>query len=144
MNNPRGRVLSITGSGPDRRALVDVDPSVVCKRCAEGKGCGAGLYGGSTENRQVEAIIPSNADIAVGDTVVVTLAPRNILVAAAIVYGWPLVGAAAGAAIAYSASYSDAAAAASALAGLLAGAVLVRRRLNAAQCLRQFTPQIVA
>ena len=143
MNDPEGRILSITGSGADRRALVDVESTAVCQRCAEGKGCGAGLFGAGAEKRQVEASVPLNANIAIGDNVTVTLAPRNILAAASIVYGWPLIGAAAGAAVAYWASYGDAVAAISALAGLMAGAVLVRRRLNASQCLRQFTPQIV-
>ncbi|MDH3747217.1 MAG: SoxR reducing system RseC family protein [Gammaproteobacteria bacterium] len=143
MINPQGRILSITGSGPDRRALVDVDSTPVCPRCAEGKGCGAGLFGAGARKRQVEATVPLNANIAIGDKVAVTLAPRNILAAASIVYGWPLIGAAVGAAIAYWASYDDVVAAVSALIGLTAGAMLVRRRLSASQCLRQFTPQIL-
>lgn len=144
MNNPQGKVLAITGSGTDRRALVDVESGPVCPRCAAGKGCGAGLYGGNRNKRQVEAAVPLDAIIAIGDQVTVTLAPRNVLAAALIVYGWPLVGAATGAAIAYWASYGDAAAAISALAGLVTGEILVRRRLNESECLRQFTPQILA
>lgn len=144
MYEPQGRVISLSGRDTDRHALVDVDATVFCSRCREGKGCGAGLFGQSERQRRVEVEIPAGVDIEPGDLVSISLAPRNVLRAAAIVYGWPLLGAAAGAMLAYAGSYGDAAAAASALAGLAGGAMLVRYRLRQQRCLRQFTPRIIA
>ena len=142
MNNPQGTVIAISGDGLSRRAHVEVTAAEFCRRCAEGKGCGAGLGGQGGKLRRIEAEIPPGADVAAGDVVGIALAPRNVLRAATIVYGWPLAGAAVGATFAYSASFGDAAAAASALVGLAAGAVLVRVRLRRSGCLRQFMPRI--
>jgi positive regulator of sigma E activity len=143
MDHPEGTVVSITASDVGREAIVEVDAAAVCARCAAGKGCGALAFAGRAGKRRVTVTIPPGVDLGVGDSVNVTLEPRNVLLAAAIVYGWPLTGAALGAGIAIAASYGDAAAAASALTGLAAGAVLARQRLLKAGCQRRFMPRIV-
>ena len=142
MNNPQGTVIAISGEGLHRRAQVEVTAAAFCRRCADGKGCGAGLGAQGGKRRRIEAEIPRGADVSAGDVVGIALAPRNVLRAAAIVYGWPLVGAGLGALLAYSASFGDGAAAVSALLGLAAGAALVRVRLRQSGCLREFMPRI--
>lgn len=144
MEQPRGKIISISGNDPERRALVEVDAAAACARCAEGRGCGAGLGSARPATRRVEATIPAGANVSPGDTVVISLAPQSVLAAAAIVYGWPLAGAVAGAGFAYLGAYGDTAAALAALGGLVVGGLLVRRRLARTACLRQFTPRVVA
>lgn len=142
MDNPQGKVIAISGDGSYRRAHVEVIAAEFCRRCAEGKGCGAGLSGQGGKVRRIEADIPPGADVAAGDVVGIALAPRNVLRAATIVYGWPLAGAVFGAVLAYSVSFGDGVAAVSALGGLAAGAVLVRVRLRRSGCLREFMPRL--
>ncbi len=140
MDNPRGTVLSLV-DGPDgARAIVNVDAAVACPRCAAGKGCGAGLFASDGGKRQVEASVRPDIEVAANDVVEIVLAPQNLLRAAFIVYGLPLLGAAAGAAIAYTMSLGDAGAALAAVAGLAAGLVLGRWRLRKATCLQRFLP----
>jgi len=143
MKNPQGKVIAISGDGPNRRAHIEVTAAEFCRRCAEGKGCGAGFTGQGSQIRRIEAEIPPGTDLAAGDVVSIALAPRNVLRAATIVYGWPLSGAAIGAGLAYYVAFDDGPAAASALVGLAAGAALVRLRLRRSGCLRQFMPRIV-
>lgn len=78
----------------------------------------------------------------VGDRVELRLAPENLLRAALIVYGLPMMGAVAGVAAAYAANLGDAAAAAFALAGLGCGLLVGRRRLQRSTTLCRFTPRI--
>ena len=127
--------------GPDgMRAVVNVDAAAACPRCAAGKGCGAGLFAGGADKRRVEASIPPGVELAANDVVEITLAPENLLRAALIVYGLPMLGAALGAALAYAFTLGDAAAATAAVAGLAAGLLLGRWRLSQASCLRRFLP----
>ncbi len=141
MDAPQGTVISIASDA--RSAVVEVDAAVACARCAEGRGCGAGIVASSERKRQVIVAIPSGADIARGDVVHLLLEPRDVLAAASTVYGWPLLGAACGAMLAYAASLDDMAAAASTLGGLGGAALLARLRLRQKGCLRQFTPRIL-
>ena len=140
MQSQQGTVIALEPGDEGTRALVEVDVAAVCPRCASGKGCGAGL--GLMKNRQVEARVPAGASIDAGDTVRLSLAPNNVLRAAVIVYGWPLLGAAAAAALAYLAGLGDAGAAMAAVLGLGTGLGLARRRLRG--CLRDFTPEVIA
>ena len=71
-----------------------------------------------------------------------TLAPKNVLRAAGIVYGLPLAAAAGGAALAYLLGFGDPAAALAAIAGLAAGLALAKQRLGG--CLKDFTPEVIA
>lgn len=143
MDNPRGRVIAITGFEPAPHALVEVDAAFSCARCAEGKGCGAGLLGRTTGSRRVDALIGGGLTVREGDEVRIELAPSNLLQASMIVYGLPLSGAVLGAAVAYLAGLGELYAAMAALGGILAGLTVARLRLLRSDCLRQFTPTIV-
>lgn len=142
MQNPKGKIVSLVDSATGMCAVVDVDLAVVCPRCAAGKGCGAGLFGAGSGNRQVEASIRPGLKVAEGDVVEIGLAPDNLLHAAIIVYGLPLLGALVAAGLAYGFSLGDAAAALAALAGLSAGLVAGRWRLSQTSCLQRFVPTV--
>lgn len=143
MNTTIGKVLRVSGEGSRRNALVEVRADTVCARCAAGKGCGAGLFGKRETLRQVAVRVPERASIHEGDSVRLVMQPRDLLVASAIVYGWPLAGGVLGALFAWWLGGSDAQAAVTALAGIGAGAWLARRRMKDAACLQRFTPRIV-
>lgn len=142
MNNPKGKIVALVREDSGIRAVVEVDPQVVCPRCAAGRGCGAGLFSGEQQARRVEAWISPGLDIDEGDVVRIELAPQNVLRAALIVYGLPLSGAAIAAGIAYLYGLGDAGAAALAIAGLIAGIVTARHQLARRACLAQFTPTV--
>lgn len=143
MENPRGRVIAVTHCEPSPHALVEVDAPAACARCKEGKGCGAGLLGGDTGSRRVDALIGAGVRVREGDEVRIELAPSNLLRASLVVYGLPLSGAILGAALAYFAGLGELYAAMTALGGIVAGLAVARVRLRTADCLRQFTPTIV-
>ena len=148
MANPHGHVVSIeydqSIDNPfiRRTALVRVDRGVSCPRCAAGKGCGGGLLGSTSEERQVAAIVPASLDLVVGDSVGLVLEPQNVLRAALLVYGVPLICGVGAALIAYGLGLEDGGAASSALGGLLVGLTAVRARLGRRRCLREFTPVV--
>ena len=134
--------MSLVDSSNGARAVVAVDLASACPRCAAGKGCGAGLFASGGSDRQVEATIRPGLDIAADDLVEIALAPDNLLQAAIIVYGLPMLGAVVAAAIAYALSLGDAAAAVAALLGLGSGLALSRWRLRQTACLQRFVPSI--
>ena len=142
MDNPTGRVLSLVDSPDGMRAVVAVSDAPVCPRCAAGKGCGAGLLATQHGARNIEVVVPAGMAVTIDDDVEVSLAPRNILRAALIVYGLPLLGALAGVALAYAAGLGDEGAVGTALLGLGAGLLVGRHRLGRADCLQRFTPVI--
>ena len=142
MNEPQGRILDLIRDGDGVRALIEVEAEAVCPRCAEGRGCGAGILSGAGRVRRVEARIPRGLDVVVGDVVRVVLAPEQMFRAAMIVYGIPLAGAALGALGAYQLGLGDAGAALLALAGLAAGLSIGKSRLRRRDCLARFTPSI--
>jgi sigma-E factor negative regulatory protein RseC len=144
MDNPRGRVVSLSNGAEGARAIVSVEVESACPRCAAGKGCGAGLVTGAGRNREVEATIRVGLDIGENDIVEISLEPHHLLRAAAIVYGLPMLGAVGAAAIAYALSLGDAAAALAALAGLACGLAVSRWRLQQTSCLRRFVPSVQA
>ena len=82
-------------------------------------------------------------DVRIGDLVSIMLEPRNVLRAAIIVYGYPLMGAVLAAFIAYGIGLGDIAAALAALSGLVAGILIAKVRLQNTRCLRDFTPIVV-
>ncbi len=142
MDMPRGTVVSLVDRAAGQSVTIEVDVSATCPRCAAGKGCGAGLLGAGGGKQQLQVMVDRDHGIREGDVVNLHLAPRNILRAASIVYGWPLLGAVLGAAIAYGRSVGDAGTALAALAGLSAGLLLGRWRLRQTSCLRQFVPRV--
>lgn len=143
MNTTIGKVVNVSGEGSQRNALVEVSADAVCARCAAGKGCGAGLFGKRETMRQIAVAVPERARIREGDTVKLVMQSRDLLVASAIVYGWPLAGGVLGALFAWQLGGSDALAAIAALAGIGAGVWLARRRVQDVACLQRFTPRIV-
>ncbi len=134
--------MSLVDSTNGARAVVIVDVASACPRCAAGKGCGAGLFASSGSNRQIEATIRPGLDIAEEDIVEIGLAPDNLLQAAIIVYGLPMLGAVVAAAIAYTLALGDAAAAVAALLGLASGLAIGRWRLRQTACLQRFVPTV--
>ena len=144
MNSIVGKVLSVHGEDGQRNALVEVSAGAVCARCAAGKGCGAGLFGKRETMRQIEVAVPERASLREGDTVKLVMHSRDLLVASAIVYGWPLAGGVLGAFGAWQLGGSDAFAAVTALAGIGAGVWLARRRVRDVTCLQRFTPRIAS
>jgi len=143
MENPRGRVIAVNCVEPSPHALVEVDATISCARCTEGKGCGAGLLGGDAGPRRVDALIGSGLTVNEGDEVRIELAPTNLLQASAIVYGLPLSGAVGGATLSYLMGFGELYAALTALGGILAGLYVAYLRLRGSKCLRKFTPTIV-
>ncbi len=141
MRNPQGRIVSIDGDGGN--VVVEIQPGIACERCASGKGCGAGLLGRSPGERRVSATVAASLDLHRGDDVIVALQPRNLLRAAFIVYGYPLLGAITAAIAASIMNFGDGAAAAVALTGVAGGFGIARLRLRAARCLRDFVPTVV-
>lgn len=142
MQNPQGRIVSIDRDH-NRNVVVEVEATVACRRCAEGKGCGAGLLNGPPQDRQVSALLVDGLVVGDGDRVSLDLAPRNLLQAAIIVYGYPLAAAILAALLALGLGLGDLAAAACALVGIGAGVLLARLRLRNAGCLRRLTPLVV-
>jgi sigma-E factor negative regulatory protein RseC len=143
MQNPQGRILSVSGADPLSAVVVEIETSVACQRCASGKGCGAGLLGGRAKDRQIEATVSSGLRVKSGDSVSVQLEPSNVLQAAIIVYGYPLASAVLAALAAMTLGLGDVASAVFALTGIGTGFLMARRRLRSAQCLRDFTPVVV-
>jgi len=143
MQNPEGHVVSVRTDDSGTRAIVEVDSAVVCERCESGKGCGAGLLGREPGDKRVEAFVAENLDVHSGDLVSIALAPRNILRAALIVYGYPLFGAVSAAIMSFAIGLGDAYGALAALFGLVSGILVARFRLRNTRCLRAFTPTVV-
>ena len=142
MDNPTGKIQSLIASNGNVRAVVEVDVSKACPRCAAGKGCGAGLFTGSGRIRRVEAIVGEHISLAEGDSVELSLASDNLLQAALIVYGIPLFGAIAAAGLAYLLQLGDSAAAVAAVVGLFSGLLVGRWRLSRGECLENFVPYV--
>ena len=143
MDSPTGRVVAVGNTQAPLHALVEVDAALNCRRCAEGKGCGAGVFGRTTTGRRVDALIAAGLSVEEGDEVRIELAPASVLRASLLVYGAPLAGAVLAASIAYVARLGDVFAAASAIIGIAAGLMVARTQLRKASCLRQFTPTVV-
>jgi sigma-E factor negative regulatory protein RseC len=138
MDQARGRIIELQ----DELASVEVDTASFCARCAQGKGCGAGMLWGDSGQRHINVAAPRRLALQVGDRVALELAPQSVLHAAGIVYGIPLVTAALAAALAWVAGLADGLAALAGLVGVLAGIVIARWRLQRRRCLRRFTPVV--
>ena len=143
MQNIEGRVVSTLVDDSGIRAVVEVASAVVCARCESGKGCGAGLLGRQSGARRIEADVIANLDVKNGDLVSVALAPRNILRAAVIAYGYPLAGTVLATVFAFAADLGDVYGAIAALTGLIVGIAVAKYRLGNSKCLRDFTPTVI-
>ena len=142
MDNPIGKIRSLKDSDGDLRAVVEVDVSQACPRCAAGKGCGAGLFTGNARKRSVEVIVGEHLSLAEGDSVEISLGSEDLLKAALIVYGLPLSGAIIAAGLAYLLELGDSTAAIAAVVGLVSGLLVGRWRLSRGECIESFVPHI--
>ena len=140
MDSPVGRIVSI-GQG---RATVAVERTAACPRCAAGKGCGAGLLGGSRHPALLEVRLSPQLCVNEGDEVRLTLEPAHLLRASLLVYGLPLAGMVLALVVAWllARPLSDPAAVAWAVSGLAAGFFAGRRQLGRRDCLKRFIPEI--
>ncbi len=143
MQDPEGQVVSVNTDSGRRVAVIRIDGVAACARCKEGKGCGAGLLGGRTSTREIDAGIADGVDVASGDVVRINLEPANLLRASMVVYGYPLLAALVLVAVARLFALPDVLSAAFALGGLFAGLLLARRTLAKRGCIDAFTPLIV-
>ena len=144
MEQATGHVIALESGPAKQHAEVEVSAAVACARCAAGRGCGAGLLGGSEKNRRVQARIAAGIDVQEGDEVRIELSHRQVLRASWLVYGLPLVAAVIATGIAYLFRLDDFFAVVAAVVGLAAGLLLARRQLASAACLYRCTPTIVA
>ncbi len=143
MENPQGQIIAMSAARSECQVVVEVESVIVCERCESGQGCGAGLLGKQAGDKCVEAVVAAGLDVRLGDRVSIALAPRNVLRAAIIVYGYPLLGAVSAAFVAYRVGLGDVAGPLAALLGLVSGISIARVRLQGARCLRDFTPIVV-
>ncbi len=144
MDNPEGRVVSVSAGTPHASVVLDVDSSAVCPRCAAGRGCGAGIFGQTTgSRRRIAAAVDSGLSVGAGDIVRIAMQPANVLLAAFIVYGYPLITAIAAASLAWALQLGDLYTAVFALLGITLGVLLARWRLANNECLQRLTPVVV-
>lgn len=142
MDNPSGIIQSLYDQQGRVCALVAVDASAVCARCAAGKGCGAGLLAAGGRERLVEAAVRHPGSVAEGDQVELSMHPAHLLAAAFTVYAMPLLGAVAAAVIAYYFEWSDGLAVAAVAGGMIAGFLAGRHRLGRNRCLSTLVPVV--
>ena len=140
METASGRVEAVH----NQQITVVVTAPVACRRCAAGNGCGAGLLSGTERERRIDVALPQGMQLAPGDHVSLGIAPGQLLRAAGIAYGVPLlslVGAAGLAALAGS-TPGDGPAIAMALAGLGIGVLISRRILARARTCDGYVPTV--
>ncbi|MGB5164181.1 MAG: SoxR reducing system RseC family protein [Woeseiaceae bacterium] len=138
----QGTVVAIRAAGGRRVAVVEVSAEQVCQRCASGKGCGAGIGLSATSLKQIEVPLGDSHNLREGQSVELRMQDGGLLRAAAVVYGWPLLGGLLGAAVGL--SRSEASAALLALCGMLAGWLLASWYLKQSRCLQRLVPVISA
>lgn len=142
MDIPQGTIVALVDGDGGPHADIEVEVAAACPRCARGRGCGAGIFGAGGRTRQIRVPIDKSQQLETGDRVRLCLAADNVLRAAILVYGVPLLGALIGVIGSYALALGDAGTALAAIAGLTAGALASRRRLRRESCLRRFTPSI--
>lgn len=142
MDRPHGRIIELIADAAPRRAVVEVESSMRCPRCAAGKGCGAGLLGGDGRLHRIAAVIPDDLELQPGDSVRLELAPRDLLQAATLAYGAPLVGVLAFAGAATIADLGDLPAVLLTLLGGIVGFATGRARLRGRECRLRLTPTV--
>jgi sigma-E factor negative regulatory protein RseC len=138
MNAPSARVIT---TGP-KVATVAVDVAA-CARCAAGRGCGAGLLQRG-RTRLLRVRVADGLRLEPGDCVRLELAPRDLLRAAWLVYGLPLLSLVlfVAAATTMAELAGDAGVTAIGAAGLAAGLIASRRILRKDGCLQDLTPTV--
>lgn len=86
MESSVGKVVAVKPPG----VTIDVEAVPFCRRCASGRGCGAGLLIGDDGKRRIEVPLPEGFQLSPGDQVILELGSRNLLRAATLAYGLPL------------------------------------------------------
>ena len=142
MESETGLVVAVSGD----TATVEVTSPIACRRCASGKGCGAGLLD-TGRPRAIDVKIPLDSELTRGDAVTLVVDSRQLLRAALFAYGLPLAGLLlfAGLATLLWPGAGDAEAAGFGFAGLVGGAIISRWRLgrNASTACARFRPVVV-
>lgn len=112
-----------------------LDEQLACARCAEGRGCGAGLFGAGRKRSVFEVPVAPDRALAVGDRVALAAGPGVLLRAAVLAYALPLAGAAGATLLAGLFAAGDRVAVLAALAGLVAATAVARRLQSRRSCL---------
>ncbi len=121
-----------------------MDSPLACRRCADGKGCGAGIFQAAEKPREIEILIPAGMSVSPGDSIALTIGPKFLLRAAMLAYGLPLAGMVLFAGIGWwmPDSMSDSAAVVLAITGLAVGLAVGRQILQRESVCAQFVPTI--
>ena len=140
MESVVGRVCSVQ----EGVVTVIVDAPVSCRRCASGKGCGAGLLATDQDPKQIDIRVPAGMALHAGQHVRLAMAPADLLRAAFLAYGLPLVSmlALVGTAAILGGAVSDLAGFVLATIGLAAGFLAGRRILERDAACDQLVPYI--
>jgi len=140
METVTGRVNSVHNG----IASVMVEAPIACRRCASGRGCGAGLLTGSEGSRHIEVKISPGMNLVAGDAVRLAVSPQQLLRAALLAYGLPLAALVSAAAVAsmFVGTIGDLGAVGFAAAGLAGGVFASRRYLERESVCHQFVPVV--
>ena len=140
MESVAGKISAVD----DQRVTVEVRSAIACRRCAAGKGCGAGILQSTNEVRHVRIELPIGLSAGVGDRVELSVEPKYLLRAALLAYGLPLSSMLVVllAAQALPLSLNDAEAVGLALIGLIIGVMAGRSLLRNDSVCDQFIPTI--
>ena len=136
-----GHIVRLTGpsvpGASGRSAEIEIEPVSACRRCAEGRGCGAGLLGAAAAGlpKRLQLDVGETKDLRPGDDIVVEVPAHCLRRAAVNAYGLPLVGLLGGALLAAGVvpgapANGDVTGIVCALGGLLLGMALSRIRLE--------------
>lgn len=140
MESAFGRIIALSG----RTATVSVESPVACRRCAAGKGCGAGILVGADVNRQIQVKIPPGMVVSEGESIELVIGPRFLLRAAMLAYGLPLLAMIVTLSLAWMliGNPGDAIGVLLAAFGLVVGLVIGRRMLQQESICEQFLPSV--
>lgn len=83
-----GEVIEVDGA----TARIRLSPVSSCEQCLAGRGCGAGVFSRLFARRSVELKTANAIGVVAGQTVLVGVAGAALAVAAARLYGAPLLG----------------------------------------------------
>ncbi|HSH27635.1 MAG TPA: SoxR reducing system RseC family protein [Wenzhouxiangella sp.] len=81
----------------DQRLTLAFSAPEHCRRCMQGRGCGAGVFGRLLSRRETRVSLPANLAVARGQWLRVGCEPVQLARAAVVYYGLPLLGFLAGA-----------------------------------------------
>ena len=140
MESAIGRISTLR----DRIATVVVESPVACKRCAAGKGCGAGIFQDTGKPHEIKIEIPAGMCVSDGDTIELTIGRKFLLRAAMLAYGLPLLAMVGFLGLAWmvAGNPGDGAGIVIAVSGLLVGLLIGRQILDRESICEQFVPSV--